>query len=102
MKSHEVRSVVGNLPYMTLKQAEIIAEFIADKQIETILELGFKHGVSTCYMAAALADLGRGSIVAIDLEQARAATPNIEELLNRIGERRRVTGALCIMKEMYS
>lgn len=90
MKSHDVRSVIGNLPYMTLQEAEIITKFIADKQVETILELGFKHGVSTCYMAAALSELGRGSIVAIDLECARAATPNIEELLDRIGERHRV------------
>jgi predicted O-methyltransferase YrrM len=75
---------------MTLEQAETITKFIADKQVEAILELGFNHGVSTCYMAAALAELGRGSIVTIDLEWTRKATPNIEELLDRIGERHRV------------
>jgi len=90
MKCHDVRSVVGDLPNMTLEQAEKITQFIADNQVETILELGFKHGVSTCYMAAALSELGRGSIVTIDLDWARAATPNIEELLDRIGERHRV------------
>jgi predicted O-methyltransferase YrrM len=90
MKNHDVRSLVGDLPHMTVKQAERITKFIADKQVETILELGFSHGVSTCYMAAVLSELGRGSIVTIDLERAREATPNIEELLDRIGESQRV------------
>jgi predicted O-methyltransferase YrrM len=76
---------------MPLQQAEKITRFIIDKKVETILELGFMHGVSTCYMAAALAELGRGSIVTIDLEWTSAATPNVEKLLERIGERQRVT-----------
>jgi predicted O-methyltransferase YrrM len=98
MKIQEVRRIVGNLPHMTLRQAETITQFIADQHIEAILELGFEHGVSTCYMAAALKEAEvplpllsrRGSIVTIDLEEAREATPDIEELLNRIGERHRV------------
>jgi predicted O-methyltransferase YrrM len=90
VKNHDVRDLVANLPYMTLEQAETITKFITDKQVEAILELGFYHGVSTCYMAAALAELGRGSIVTIDLEWTRKMTPNIEELLDRIGERQSV------------
>ena len=90
MKTHDVKSVVGDLPHMTLEQAEKITKFIADQQIETILELGFNRGVSTCYMAAVLSELGRGSISTIDLAWAREVTPNIEELLDRIGERHRV------------
>lgn len=90
MKVHDVKGVVGELPHMTLEQAERITTFIADKQVEAILELGFRHGVSTCYMAAALSELGRGSIVTIDQEAVRDETPNIEELLDRVGERHRV------------
>jgi predicted O-methyltransferase YrrM len=40
---------------------------------------------------ATLSELGRGSIVTIDVEWARQEKPNIEELLDRIGERHRVT-----------
>jgi predicted O-methyltransferase YrrM len=90
MKVDEVRGIIGDLPHMTLRQAETITEFIANQHIEAILELGFEHGVSTCYMAVALSESGRGTIVTIDLEPAREATPNIEELLNRIGESHRV------------
>ena len=82
---------MGDAPYMTFEQAEAITNFITDKHVETILELGFAHGVSTCYMAAALSELGRGSIVTIDLELTRDATPNVEELLDRVGERDRVS-----------
>jgi predicted O-methyltransferase YrrM len=56
MKNHDVRSVVADLPHMTLEQAEKITTFITDKRVEAILELGFRHGVSTCYMAAALSE----------------------------------------------
>lgn len=90
MNCREVRASLRDLPYMTLDQAETITTLISQNAVQDILELGFNHGVSTCYMAAALSEAGRGSIVTIDLEQARKMTPNVEELLDRIGERHRV------------
>jgi predicted O-methyltransferase YrrM len=90
MTNQDVKKVVGDTPHMTLEQANVITEFIADNKLGNILELGFKHGVSTCYMAAALAERGHGSIVTMDLELARDLSPNIEQLLERIGERDRV------------
>ncbi len=86
----EVKRIVGGLPSMTLEQGEAMTRFIGEQGIGDILELGFHHGVSTCYMAAALAGRGGGSITTIDLEAARAAAPNVEALLERVGERGRV------------
>jgi predicted O-methyltransferase YrrM len=86
-----VKRVVGDLPFMTLAQAETITQLIAEQQVEHILELGFRHGVSTCYMAATLAEQGRGQITTIDLVKARDHDPNIETLLERLGLRERVT-----------
>jgi predicted O-methyltransferase YrrM len=86
----KVHAIVGATPHMTVRQAEHITQFIDNNNIQHILELGFRHGVSTCYMAAALSLLGDGSIVTIDLESARTAEPNIEQLLEKIGERSRV------------
>ena len=91
MTCQEVKDLVGNAPHMTLEQGRAISEFIAANRVENILELGFQHGVSTCYMAAALAGRGRGSIVTVDLESARRESPCIEELLGRAGLRDRVT-----------
>lgn len=78
-----VKRVVGDLPYMNLERANLLAEFIEKNNIRDILELGFFHGVSTCYMATTLQKLGGGSIVTIDLYSAKDRTPNIEELLEK-------------------
>jgi len=91
MNVSAVKQVVGNLPHMTVTQAETITQFVADHDVEHILELGFNYGVSTCYMAAALAECGRGQIVTIDLLRARDNQPNVETLLEKIGQRQRVT-----------
>jgi predicted O-methyltransferase YrrM len=40
---------------------------ILDQKLTSILELGIAHGTATCYMAAALQELGQGSITAVDL-----------------------------------
>jgi predicted O-methyltransferase YrrM len=85
-----VANIVGDTPHMTREQAKRISSFILDNHIHDILELGFRHGVSTAYMAATLAHAGSGRIVTVDLRSAKQNTPNIEELLERVGERNRV------------
>ena len=90
MRIHDVSRAVGDAPYMTFEQAEAITNFITTST-RNHPRIGFRARVSTCYMAAALSELGRGSIVTIDLELTRHATPNVEELLDRVGERDRVS-----------
>jgi predicted O-methyltransferase YrrM len=81
----KVKQVVEDLPYMSLKKAQVMEDFIRKHSISNILELGFFHGVSTCYMAAALEEVDQGSIVSIDLHSAQKRQPNIEELLEKCG-----------------
>jgi predicted O-methyltransferase YrrM len=85
-----VAQIVGRTPHMTREQAEQISSFIVANGVSDILELGFRHGVSTTYMAATLAGAGKGRIVTVDLQSAKQNTPNIEELLESAGERSRV------------
>jgi predicted O-methyltransferase YrrM len=85
-----VADIVGDTPHMTRVQGDRISSFILENQISDILELGFRHGVSTAYMAATLARAGRGRIVTIDLLSAKENKPNVEELLTQVGERNRV------------
>jgi predicted O-methyltransferase YrrM len=85
-----IADIVGDTPHMTRGQADRISDFILHNKIQDILELGFRHGVSTAYMAAALGRAGRGRIVTVDLLSARSNKPSIEELLDRVGERDRV------------
>lgn len=85
MKIEQVREVVEGLCCMTFEQATTMSRFIAEHRFTKILELGFHHGVSTCYMAAAVDELGGGHITTIDLEGARETQPGLEELLDRLG-----------------
>lgn len=63
----------------------MLYDFVLDSGVETVLELGFAHGNSTCYIAAALHELGRGMVLTIDREDARYREPNIFELIRRTG-----------------
>ena len=85
MTLEEVRDIVGETPHMSFAQAMCLAQFIREHRVRQILELGFAHGVSTCYMASALMQMegGGGSIVTIDRPIARTRTPNIDQLLER-------------------
>ena len=66
----EVKDRLGSIPWMTLEQGQTISHFIQKHAVSDVLELGFCHGVSTCYMAAALAARGGGTITTIDLESS--------------------------------
>lgn len=85
MKPADVKQIVGNTPNMSIKQALTMTRFIHENECRNVLELGFGHGVSACYIAAALEEAGGGSLVTIDLEMARAREPNIEQLLQGCG-----------------
>ncbi|MGH8903216.1 MAG: class I SAM-dependent methyltransferase [Egibacteraceae bacterium] len=49
-----------------------------------MLELGFAHGVSTCYLAAAVAANGGGSVLTFDNRTALVRSPSIAELLDHL------------------
>jgi len=91
MKIDQIRERVKSIPYMSVTQTETITDVILENQFQNILELGFGHGVSTCYLAGAVDDLGRGTITTIDLISAREAEPNIEHLLGSLGLSKYVT-----------
>jgi predicted O-methyltransferase YrrM len=90
MTPDEVKKIITDLPGMTLEQGRRISDFIRQNRIRNILELGFSHGVSTCYMAAALNEGDGGWITTIDLECSRNKEPDIQQLLEKIGQRDKV------------
>jgi predicted O-methyltransferase YrrM len=90
MTPEEIKKLVGDLPWMSLEQGRVMTDFIHRHDIKNILELGFFHGVSTCYMAAAISAVQNGGIVTIDRETARSMAPNIEQLLDRVALRDKV------------
>jgi predicted O-methyltransferase YrrM len=76
---------VEGIPVMNYEQGKTLTDFILKNQLRNILELGFRHGVSTCYIAGALDELGGGTVTTIDLEKAKSFQPNIEQMINGIG-----------------
>ena len=57
---------------------------VLNHPIENILELGFQHGVSTCYFASALKEKAKGKITSIDRRDAKDYTPTIFQLSEKL------------------
>jgi predicted O-methyltransferase YrrM len=91
MRPNAIKEELGDLPYMRLEEAEKVFNLIETHRLYKCLELGFYHGVSSAYIAGAIDQLGRGSLITIDLEWARNLRPNIDEVLTRVGLKAWVT-----------
>lgn len=91
MTPTDVKGIIGDTPHMSLEQAERMTAFIREHQICDVLELGFAHGVSSCYIGAALESRGAGSLITIDLESSRKREPDIHSLLEACNLSHRVT-----------
>lgn len=64
---------------MLFVQAKYLERFIKSKNLSNLLELGFAHGVSSCYMATILNECGEGHLISVSRRK-----PNIEGLLNKL------------------
>ena len=92
MRPEAASVVVGQLPYMKPREAQIFYELIVHNRLSSALELGFFHGVSSTYIAGALEDSDPlGHLTTIDLLTAKERSPNIEDLLQKAKLRDRVT-----------
>ena len=85
MRFDEVRDAVAGIPHLTESQGQQLYDFVRSAKPAAVLELGFAHGVSACYIAAALAANGAGQLTTIDLESARERRPDISSMLDRTG-----------------
>jgi predicted O-methyltransferase YrrM len=85
MSPDEVSERVGNVPYMRLAQGRMFHDFITENRLRSGLELGFLHGVSTAYIAAALDELEGSSLTTIGSITARNRVPSIEHILGLTG-----------------
>src|SRR5438034_2086969 len=90
MKLDALVEALTGLDYAPLTSehgGRILYEFVRQSGVADVLELGFAHGTSSAYIAAALDELGAGRLTTIDRESARARKPNIDELLALTGLR---------------
>lgn len=91
MKFSDVAEIVGEIPYTSPEKGKIFYDFVLANKPEQCVELGFAHGTSSCYIAAALHELGRGRLTAVDLDSSVDRNPNIEALLKATGLEAHVT-----------
>src|SRR5688500_6748492 len=83
MKFDEVHSKVRHLPFISESNARELYDFVIQNKPLKCLELGFAHGKATCYMAAALDEIGAGSVVSVDLMEAQEwQSPSVETLIS--------------------
>src|SRR5690606_25854059 len=91
MKLEDLIPQIEGIPYTSPRRGSILYQHIIKTKPRQCLELGFAHGVSSCYIAAALDELGAGHLTCVDLETGKSFQPSIEELLTRTRLNNRVT-----------
>jgi predicted O-methyltransferase YrrM len=92
VKFEDVDAAVAGVQFMTTKQAKQVYQFLIEHKLSRVLELGFAHGKSTCYLAAAVDELGGdGHVLTLDRAGSRDRSPNIHQLLDKTGLTRLVT-----------
>lgn len=85
MKFDEIARIVEGVPFTSANRGKILYDHVLQNKLQNCLELGFVHGVASCYIAAALHELGSGTLTCVDLETSVDIEPNLEELLGRAG-----------------
>ncbi len=86
MKFEEINSLIKGIPFIQENNAKKLYDTIIENKFKNCLELGFAHGVASCYIAAALDELGSGNLVSVDLIAAKVwQKPTIESLLEKTG-----------------
>ncbi|MBA4313397.1 MAG: hypothetical protein C0417_12305 [Chlorobiaceae bacterium] len=85
MKFSLIAEQLKNIPHMSIEQGKIIYDFVLFHNIVHPLELGFAHGTSSCFIAAALDERKSGLLITIDLKGALSREPNIYALLQTTG-----------------
>ncbi len=83
MDFDQVASHVDGVPHIRKSAGRRLYDFVVEHELRSVLELGTSHGVSTCYLAAAVDELGEGRVVTLDRRIAESLEPNVFELLAR-------------------
>ena len=85
MKFLEIAEHLKGIRHTGMARGKQLYEHILKTHPNRCLELGFAHGVSTCYTAAALQECGSGIITSVDLIHTKNLNPNLEQLLAKTG-----------------
>jgi predicted O-methyltransferase YrrM len=88
VKCEDVDRRLAELDYQPLTSqgaGRLLYDFVLHSDVQDVLELGFAHGTSTAYLAAALHEKGVGRVTTIDRRAALSREPNIHGVLRHLG-----------------
>lgn len=85
MKFSKAAKQLEGTPHISQHSARVLYDFLLTEQPVNCLELGFAHGASSGYIAAALDELGRGHLTSVDLDSSRDFDITIENTLAGLG-----------------
>lgn len=85
MKFRQAADILADIPHISRHSARVLYDFLLTEKPRDCLELGFAHGASSGYIAAALDELGAGSLTSVDLDASREFHITIEQTLQRLG-----------------
>jgi predicted O-methyltransferase YrrM len=81
VRFEDTHSLLQGIPYIKPERARMLYDFVLEARPHRCLELGFAHGASSCYIAAALDELGDGHLTTVDILDSAGRKPPIEHLL---------------------
>lgn len=85
MTPERICEVVRDTGYTTPQQGRLLYDHIIATRATRCMELGFAHGVGTLWMAGAIAALGGGRHVAVDVLDAKDRRPDAPSLVKEAG-----------------
>ena len=85
MDFEDVAAIVDGVPHMPKSHGRRIYDHVVENRLHHVMELGTAHGVSACYLGAAVDELGAGKVVTIDKKSALNLQPNIFDLKQQTG-----------------
>ena len=91
MDFEQVAQAVEGVPHTSRTAGQRLFDHVTGNNLRDVLEIGTSHGVSTCYLAAAVHELDDGRVVTLDRKTAINLDPNVNDLLGRTGLRGLVT-----------
>jgi predicted O-methyltransferase YrrM len=83
MHFNKIAKLVEGIPYIQKQRGKQLYDHVLKTKPESCLELGFAHGASSCYIAAALDEIGSGKLTCVDLDNSKNREPNLELLLKK-------------------
>jgi predicted O-methyltransferase YrrM len=86
MDFDRIQQAVEGVPVMTPAQGRIVYDHVLANNVTDVLELGTASGVSAAYMAAALDELGRGSVTTLDRQQYVVSPPPEQRAFAKVPE----------------